>query len=318
MLKQWIAKFINLMPSEGAVRGLFAVASIAIFAYLASLVFQLFARLGSNPVESFFAVISSVGVLVISALIEATTSNQRVRALTLFYLVFFGVMCVGLVALEMGFRQTLIVVPVVLRTLGEVGSAFLGVAAAIWSATLVMALRAKDVPATSYALSDYVGFILKLLSFGASSVAAGIFGVQRGIDPLLAVLLAGILEITLIWSYVSLSTAKARRDVFDVAMWSVVIMVFGIFLVLVSIETISTASGIAISFLQPLREAGDAIYVSAVGSAVGVVIVTHTITSLVNVYPKSTFKSDNKGAQSRNGAHLPMPNMESRETERDF
>jgi hypothetical protein len=125
--------------------------------------------------------------------------------------------------------------------------------------------------------------VVKALAVGASALAAGYFGLRKGMPAEVAALCAVLLEGSVLWSYLRLTEAKQRRDLFDAVMWTLMLFLFGAFISAVSVETVSTLARVDVPLLAPLREAGDVLFVSATGLTVALMVVTHALTALIDV-----------------------------------
>jgi len=138
-------------------------------------------------------------------------------------------------------------------------------------------------PSAAAAAGHYLSFVVKALAVGASALAAGYFGLRKGMPAEVAALCAVLLEGSVLWSYLRLTEAKQRRDLFDAVMWTLMLMLFGAFISAVSVETVSTLARVDVPPLAPLREAGDVLFVSATGLTVALMVVTHALTALIDV-----------------------------------
>jgi hypothetical protein len=152
---------------------------------------------------------------------------------------------------------------------------------------VVVPLAAREAPnrypSAAAAAGSYLSFVVKALAIAASALAAGYFGLRRGMPAEVAALCAVLLEGSTLWSYLRLTEAKQRRDIFDAALWALMLLLFGSFIAAVSVETVATLARVDVPLLRPLREAGDVLFVSATGLTVALMVVTHVLTALIDV-----------------------------------
>jgi hypothetical protein len=257
--------------------GIVAFASIAYAAFSVGHLFGAYVKI--SPIESVLAVVSSVGMAVGLLLVIVTTDNQNARGLGAILLIAWVLLVLSMVALDSVMRAALVSSPEALQQIGRIVAALLPALALAGVIGMVVALHDKTIHTTAAgASSRYVSFAAKGVSIGASSFAAFYFGSSRGIDPVLAVLCAALLESSFLWAYLALKNSRDRGDVFDVRMWSVCVFLFGAFIVLVSIETLSTLGNISVPIVKAFGEIGATLYVSAVGLTVALTVIVHLLT----------------------------------------
>jgi hypothetical protein len=269
--------------------GIVAFASIAYAAFSVGHLFGAYVKI--SPIESVLAVVSSVGMAVGLLLVIVTTDNQNARGLGAILLIAWVLLVLSMVALDSVMRaaqlvdpskangETLLVAPDALIEIGRLIGALLPALALAGVIGMVIALHDKTIHTTAAGASArYVSFAAKGVSIGASSFAAFYFGSSRGIDPVLAALCAALLESSFLWSYLALKNSRDRGDTFDVRMWSVCVFLFGTFITLVSIETLSTLGKIDVPIVKAFGEIGATLYVSAVGLTVALTVIVHLLT----------------------------------------
>jgi hypothetical protein len=192
----------------------------------------------------------------------------------------------AMVGLDSFMRTELLVVPESFSAIGRVVAALLP--ALSLAGIICMALALHDhTPHKSAAgaSSRYIGFAAKGVGVGASTFASYYFGVSRGIDPILAVLCGALLESSFLWSYLALKAARDRGDRFDVRMWSICTLAFGLFIAAVSVETLSSLGRIEVPIVKALGEVGATLYVSAVGLTILLTIGVHLLTKAIDDVP---------------------------------
>lgn len=255
------------------------------FTYAGVLIFELFARrLGASGLEAVLAVAASVGMVLGLTLVAMTSPKNSVRGLCALYLFAWLLITLALVSLEATARGGLFDVPDSLTAIGRVVAAFLAALALIPSITIPLISRNPDhYPSPAAAASGYIGFVAKAVAIAASIFAAAYFGLSRGMPAEVAILCGFMIESAFLWSYFSLTKSAQRRDRFDMALWAFATAVFGAFIALISIETLSTLTRIDVPFLRPLAQTGETLFISAVGLSVMLTLVTHILTSLIDM-----------------------------------
>lgn len=263
-----------------------ATASIAYAAYAVGHLFSVYIKI--EAWAAALAVVSSVGMAVGLLLIVVTSDNQNARGLGAILLLAWVLLTLTMVALDSVMRTNLFAdtTPEALITIGRVTAALLPALALAGVVSMVIALHDKTPhKSAAGASSRYVGFVAKGVGVGASGFASFYFGVSRGIDPVLAVLCGALLESSFLWSYLSLKAARDRGDRFDVRMWSLCTLLFGLFIAAVSVETLSALGKIDVPIVKALGEVGATLYVSAVGLTVLLTIAVHLLTRAIDDVP---------------------------------
>lgn len=274
-------------PVAVVLAGIVALASVAYAAFSVGHLFSAYVKI--SPIESALAVLSSVGMAVGLLLVIITTANQNARGLGAILLLAWVLLVLSMVALDSVMRAALVQAPEALQQIGRIVAALLPALALAACISMSIALHDSTLHKTAAgAASRYVSFAAKGVSIGASSFAAFYFGSSRGIDPVLAVLCAALLESSFLWSYLALKNSRDRGDRFDVRMWSVCVFLFGTFITLVSIETLSTLGKIKVPIVAMFGEIGATLYVSAVGLTVALTVIVHLLTRAIDDVPGQT------------------------------
>jgi hypothetical protein len=274
--------FRFLKPLAFALAVLLFCAVVAFAAYSVIELFQM--RLGATLVEAALATLSSVGVCVGVLFIVLTSTHAPLRGLGAIVLIAWSFLVLALVALNSALRGGLLTVPDGLTSVGRLVAALLAGVALVPAITLPLAAHDKsDYASASAASSKYLGFIAKGVGVAVSAAASVYFGLSRNINPLVAGLAGFVLESCFLWSYLMLIRATQRRDMFDMWLWRIATIAFGLFLAAVSVETISTLAEIDVPIVSALGEVGATLYVSAVGLSLILTIAAHVITSLVDI-----------------------------------
>ena len=264
--------------------GIVAFAAIAYAAFSVGHLFSVYVKI--SPLESGLAVVSSVGMAVGLLLVIVTTDNQNARGLGSILLIAWVLLVLSMVALDSVMRAALVQSPAALQQIGRIVAALLPALALAGVVGMVIALHDKTThKRAAGASSRYISFAAKGVSIGASSFAAFYFGSSRGIDPVLAVLCAALLESSFLWSYLALKNSRDRGDRFDVRMWSLCTLLFGLFIAAVSVETLSALGKIDVPIVKALGEVGATLYVSAVGLTVLLTIAVHLLTRAIDDVP---------------------------------
>jgi hypothetical protein len=193
--------------------------------------------------------------------------------------------------LNSALRGGLLTVPEALSSVGRLAAALLAGAALVPAITLPIAAHDKsDYDSAAAATSKYLGFIAKGVGIVVSGAASVYFGLSRGINPFVAALAGFVLESCFLWAYFMLIRAMKSRDAFDIWLWRAAVITFGLFLAIVSVETISTLSNIDVTIVEALGEIGATLYVSAVGLSLILTILAHVAASTIDMpmQPAST------------------------------
>jgi hypothetical protein len=250
---------------------------VFMFIYAGVMVFSLFTeRLGSDEVEGYLAVAASVGIVFGTLLIALSSSKHSVRGLAGLCLLFWLIITLTLVSLEAAARGGLLAVPDSLSSIGKVVAALLSGLALIPVIIIPMVARHPDTyPSSAAAMSYYIGFIAKAVGIGASMFASVYFGIARSIPVEVALLCGVLLESSFLWSYFALIKARQRGDGFDMVIWTLATILYGTFIALVGVETITTLAHINVPFLKPLGEIGEQLYGGSIGLTIGLAFITH-------------------------------------------
>ncbi len=258
---------------------------VLMFAYAAGMIHSLFSeRLGAEGLEAMLAVAASVGVVFGTLLIALASEKHSVRGLAGLYLFVWLIVTLCLVSLEAAARGGLLSVPESFASIGRVIAALLAAIALVPAISIPLVARQPDhYTSSAAAISGYIGFVAKGVGIAASVFASAYFGLNRGMPVEVAVLCGFLLESCFLWSYFSLIKAVQRRDAFDMFLWCVAVVLYGAFIALVSIETISTLARIEVPLLRPFADAGAALFASAVGLTLALTVLIHVLTSIVNV-----------------------------------
>lgn len=265
--------------------GIAIVLFIAVVAFAAYSVMELFQmRLGTTLIEAALATMASVGVCVGVLFIVLTSTHHPLRGLGAIVLIAWSFLVLALVALNSALRGGLLAVPEALTSIGRLVAALLAGAALVPALTLPIAAHDKgEYDSAAAAASKYLGFIAKGVGVAVSAAASVYFGLSRNINPFVAGLAGFVLESCFLWSYLMLIRAMKARDAFDVNLWRIATVAFGLFLAAVSVETISTLAQIDVPIVSALGQVGATLYVSAVGLSLILTIAAHVITSLVDI-----------------------------------
>lgn len=265
--------------------GLAIVLFVAVVAFAAYSVMELFQmRLGTTLIEAALATMASVGVCVGVLFIVLTSTHHPLRGLGAIVLIAWSFLVLALVALNSALRGGLLAVPEALTSIGRLVAALLAGAALVPALTLPIAAHDKgEYDSAAAAASKYLGFIAKGVGVAVSAAASVYFGLSRNINPFVAGLAGFVLESCFLWSYLMLIRAMKARDAFDVNLWRIATVAFGLFLAAVSVETISTLAQIDVPIVSALGQVGATLYVSAVGLSLILTIAAHVITSLVDI-----------------------------------
>lgn len=287
MNQERVEKILKVAAPVAAILG--GVVALAAIAYAAFAVGHLFLTVVKiSPVESAFAVLSSVGMAVALVLVVVTSANQNARGMGAILMLAWVLLTLALVALDSVLRADIVTAPDALLSIGRVVAALLPALALAGVICMVIALHDTSLhKSAAGAAGKYVGFAAKAVAVGASVFASFYFGVSRGIDPILAVLCGALLESSFLWSYLMLKQARDRQDRFDVGMWSFCTLAFGAFIAAVSVETLSTLGGIDVPVVSMLGEIGATLYVSAVGLSLILTVLVHLLTRAIDIPAKA-------------------------------
>ena len=276
----------NLPPVRILAITLSLIVSLASVAYAAASVHHLFSEyVGlAGGVEPPLAALSTVGLTAALLLLTVTTDHHNTRAMCGILLLAWLLITVALVATDSALRAQIVTAPTALVAVGRAVAAILPALALL--ACVLVALAMHDqarAGSAGAAAAHYLGFAAKLAGIGASVIASAYFGIQRGIDPVLAVFLGVVLESCFVWAYLSMIKARERADLFDVVMWSIATLLFGAFIAAVSVETVSTLTSISVPIVAALGEAGASLYVSAIGLSIALTVITHLLTRAIDM-----------------------------------
>jgi len=190
----------------------------------------------------------------------------------------------ALVGTDSALRAQIVTVPVALIAVGRAVAAILPALALLACVLVVLAMHDRDsTRSAGAAAAHYLGFAAKLAGIGASVIASAYFGIQRQIDPVLAAFLGVVLESCFLWAYLSMTRAREAGDRFDVLMWSLATLLFGAFIAAVSVETVSTLTGISVPIVAAMGELGASLYVSAIGLSLSLTVITHLLTRAIDM-----------------------------------
>jgi len=261
------------------------IVGIASVAYAAASVHHLFSQyVGLAGIEPPLAALSTVGLTVALLLLAVTTDHHNTRAMCAILLLAWLLITLALVATDSALRAQIVTAPVVLIAIGRAVAAILPALALLACVLVALAMHDKSsAKSTGAAAAHYLGFAAKLAGIGASVIASAYFGIQRQIDPVLAAFLGVVLESCFLWAYLSMTRAREAGDRVDVLMWSLATLLFGTFIAAVSVETVSTLTGISVPIVAALGELGASLYVSAIGLSLALTVITHLLTRAIDM-----------------------------------
>jgi len=261
------------------------IVGIASVAYAAASVHHLFSQyVGLAGIEPPLAALSTVGLTVALLLLAVTTDHHNTRAMCAILLLAWLLITLALVATDSALRAQIVTAPVVLIAIGRAVAAILPALALLACVLVALAMHDKSsAKSTGAAAAHYLGFAAKLAGIGASVIASAYFGIQRQIDPVLAAFLGVVLESCFLWAYLSMTRAREAGDRFDVLMWSLATLLFGAFIAAVSVETVSTLTGISVPIVAAMGELGASLYVSAIGLSLSLTVITHLLTRAIDM-----------------------------------
>lgn len=256
------------------------------FAVLA--VYKLFAlNLGVGELNAILSAFSSVGILSVLLVIVITTPKNAVKGMGYLIMSAWLLITFALVALgSMMSSNKALEVPEALVGVGRAVAGLMPAFAIVPIITMTIAFY-NNTPfdTASSATGHYFGFVLKMVMMGASIMANVQFGLTRKMPPEVAVLCGMLLEALFLWAYFKLITATAKKDGFDIFVWSAMLILTGTFLAFVGIETVSTLSGLTVPIVARMQEMGALIYVSAIGLSFALTIIAQLTTSLIDWVP---------------------------------
>jgi hypothetical protein len=239
---------------------------------------------GLAGIEPPLAALSTVGLTVALLLLAVTTDHHNTRAMCAILLLAWLLITLALVATDSALRAQIVTAPVVLIAIGRAVAAILPALALLACVLVALAMHDKSsAKSTGAAAAHYLGFAAKLAGIGASVIASAYFGIQRQIDPVLAAFLGVVLESCFLWAYLSMTRAREAGDGFDVLMWSLATLLFGAFIAAVSVETVSTLTGISVPIVAAMGELGASLYVSAIGLSLSLTVITHLLTRAIDM-----------------------------------
>lgn len=257
---------------------------VAVVVFAGFSVYDLFAnRLNAQTFEAALAVVASVGVAVVTLFVVLTTRHMPTRGAGAIILIAWVGVVLALVGTNSALRGGLFAVPEALSNVGQVAAGLLAALALIPAIVIPLTMNDRsDYGSAAEAAGKYVGFMAKGAGILASTIASAYFGISRGINPMLAVVCGVVLETCFLWAYLKLIGANRARDEFDAWLWRVAVVAFGVFISLVSVETLSTLAGIRVPIVSMFGEAGASLYVSAIGLSVILTIAAHVVTSAID------------------------------------
>lgn len=279
--------FVSLAPVVAVVAILVGVLLIA---YAAISVFDLFnTYVKVGVANAALASVASVGVCVVLLGLTVTSHKTTIRGMGGLLLLAWALLVLTLVGLAGVLRGGLLSVPQSIAEIGRVVAALLPALALVPAMCIPLAAREDDTPypSAAAAASHYIAFIVKAVAIAASSFAAAFFGLSRGVPVEVAILCGLLLEGAVLWAYLALIKSRQRGDRFDVTMWTICLVIFGSFIALVSVETISTLAKIEVALLAPLRDAGAVLFTSATGLVVSLTVITHILTKAIDDPPQT-------------------------------
>lgn len=261
------------------------VAGIVVVAYAAYSIYTLFVdHIQSGMPAAVLATASSVGVAVVLTTLALTSEHKPTRALAGMFATVWALIVLCLVSLSAALSSDLLVTFEALVGIGQVLAGGLAGLALIPALLIPASMQHEDVyTSTGGAAHHYFGLLVKAVVVGTSSFATGYFGITRGVPVAVASLCALLLETSFLWSYTQLIKARESRDKFDVGVWCGALVLFGAFIALVSVETLSTLGGVSVPWLAPLQEVGAVLFVSAAGLSVALTVIAHLATTMIDM-----------------------------------
>lgn len=255
-----------------------------LLAYAAYQIFLLFNDyLRTGLLLACFAVVASVGVVVIMFMAHHESDNRAVLALS--GALYFGWLAITMVLVSLaaayGTPELRPLIPDVLTSMGGFSAVILSASAVAAVLTLWLAAKGKlgDHSSTDSARHAYFAFVQKVVVICVSMFGSFYFGMSRNMPSVVAVFCALVLETCFIVSYTGLSKAKNELDRLNGAVHSIAEIVFGTFIGLVVINSLSTVANIKLPILEPLAQAGEGLFISSAGLALIYLIVHHVLNS---------------------------------------
>ena len=275
-----IARAMQMMTPVLAV----VIAGMAVI-YAGYSIYTLFIEhIQSGPGAAVLAVVTSVGVLVAVTAIALTSEHKPTRALASMFSVTWALIVLCMVSLSAALSSDLLVTFDALVGIGQTVAAGLAGLALIPALLIPASMQHPDTyKTTGAAAGHYWGLLGKATIIGTSSFATAYFGISRNVPLPVAVLCALLLETSFLWSYTQLIKARENRDRFDVGVWSAALVLFGVFIAMVSVETLSTLGGIDVPLLKPFQEVGSVLFVSAAGLSIALTVIAHLATTLIDM-----------------------------------
>lgn len=292
-----IARAMQMMTPVLAV----VIAGMAVI-YAGYSIFTLFTdHIQSGPGAAILAVVTSVGVLVAVTAIALTSEHKPTRALASMFSVTWALIVLCMVSLSAALSSDLLVTFDALVGIGQTVAAGLAGLALIPALLIPASMQHPDTyKTTGAAAGHYWGLLGKATIIGTSSFATAYFGISRSVPLPVAVLCALLLETSFLWSYTQLIKARESRDRFDVGVWSAALVLFGVFIAMVSVETLSTLGGIDVPLLKPFQEVGAVLFVSAAGLSIALTVIAHLATTLIDMRAPAPQGSGMETAQGLN------------------
>lgn len=248
-------------------------------------VFDLFhSYIGAGWVQALLSAFASVGLLVAFVATVATHNNNAVRGVSALYALLFGGVTLVLVALGGALQSNLLMVPAQLMQMGQVAGALLPAAALISIVSMWVPHRnpPDQFGSVGAAAGHYLMVLAKLIGVLASMAFGFYFGTSHGVPPFVAFIACGVLESLFVAAMNNTGHAHDRRDAFDMAMWAACAVIDGLFLALMSIESVSSIAGIAV-MPEWLRDIGAVIFVSSIGISIAMFLATTIATKLIDI-----------------------------------
>lgn len=173
----------------------------------------------------------------------ATVASQGIATLFMVIWLFIAVI---LSFYDAALKVQLLAVPTDLMNLGEF--IFAGLSGLTLFPALLVPLITIRAPANAYptvvvAISSYFGAVVQIAAIIAGVTAEFYFGFTNNMPPMFAGFASLIVGLSFVWAAGRIKDAAFRNDVFDLAAWRAVIVVFGAYLVLISGEAVQTFAG---------------------------------------------------------------------------
>lgn len=203
---------------------------------------------GNSEEVSQLAAVLTVGTPILLALYlmtfkGATVASQGIATLFMVIWLFIAVI---LSFYDAALKVQLLAVPTDLMNLGEF--IFAGLSGLTLFPALLVPLITIRAPANAYptvvvAISSYFGAVVQIAAIIAGVTAEFYFGFTNNMPPMFAGFASLIVGLSFVWAAGRIKDAAFRNDVFDLAAWRAVIVVFGAYLVLISGEAVQTFAG---------------------------------------------------------------------------